>query len=271
MSVYERRTADGTAGVVTGSFGGRPAFSVPTDPQPGGTGPRAEIVQLDSRTLLPQVVFLDLLAELIVASRPGLKRPDSAGNWRTVSGDTLDGDGYEFIDIVGDGTKELVSVDNAFLYAFAAYASSYAPPKIQQLDGLELRDVTREPKYQNYLRQELNRMDSLWPKVSYEKNGYLGAWVATKALVGESSDAWKIMLTKYERNSEWPIGDCRSGAASLPRKREASCGLSRSAVKFADQKPLRGSEQLASTHTPPPDAPCMLPFCIGKRLIGALH
>ena len=58
---------------------------------------------------------------------------DKEGDWHVIDGDTLDGDGYSFEDILGKGYSYLVSNDNAFLYAFDSYAGSYPPIKIHQL------------------------------------------------------------------------------------------------------------------------------------------
>jgi hypothetical protein len=215
--------------------------------------------------------------------------PDATGKWQTIRAESLDG-GYRIMNLNGDGTNELVSVDSSFINAFASHDGSFAPPKIQKLVGLELRDVTHDPAYQNFLRQELNQMNSLWPKVSYEKNGYLGAWVATKALVGEFSDAWTTMLNKYDRNTEWGMTTtCQSGVTldlcpESERRRvdfpEALSNLlvakgyvdiaTATSVKLENSALETGSTRTLTPNGAPGGA-CVLPFCLGKKLIGALR
>ncbi|WP_052764011.1 S1C family serine protease [Microvirga massiliensis] len=132
------------------------------------------------------------------------------GTWWVVTGATLDGEGYDFEDIDGDGSYELVSVDNSFLYAFAPYAGSWAPRQVSRLVGEGIVDVTREPPFQAYNRQHLYRMEHVASLESdyWRSNGFLAAWVATKALVGEFEDAWNRMLALYDRSSDWPLTEC---------------------------------------------------------------
>jgi hypothetical protein len=84
---------------------------------------------------------------------------DSAGTWHVVDGGALDGGGYVFSDLDEDDGAELLSKDNSFLYAFGPYPDSYAPTRITKLVGSELRDVTHDTRYQDFLRQQLHEMD----------------------------------------------------------------------------------------------------------------
>ncbi|MFC0218058.1 S1C family serine protease [Pseudochelatococcus lubricantis] len=147
----------------------------------------------------------------------------NGGRWQIARGQTLDGDGYAIEDVDGDGNVEFLSIDNSFLYAFDSYAGSSAPPRIERLVGTSLQDVTREPRYQRYLRQRLAWMErnaSEEPSV-WRGNGFLGGWVAVKAQVGEFDEAWTRMLQLYDPNSHFaqkvctlnrPIDKCPDGA-----------------------------------------------------------
>jgi hypothetical protein len=60
-----------------------------------------------------------------------------------------------------------------------------------------------------------------------EANGFLAAWVATKALVGEFDSGWKRMLGLYDRGSDWGLTACEAGYDAKgdcrrPEKRYAS-------------------------------------------------
>lgn len=135
----------------------------------------------------------------------------SVGNyWVRTEASTLDGDGYTFDDIDGDGSMELISSDNSFLYAFSPYAYSWTPKIIEQLrDGI-ISDQSHNSRFTNYYRRELAGMEhlarndmSLW-----NSNGFLAAWVATKALVGEFDEAWPKMMASYDRASDWEMLMC---------------------------------------------------------------
>lgn len=139
---------------------------------------------------------------------------DARGEWHVIDAWTLDGElGFSFADLDGDGLNELISYDNSFLYAFGCYACSYAPTRIQKLVGLDLRDVTEDQKYKIFLRAQLSQMEQRGlANSALRTNGYLGGWVAAKAQIGELDDAWQTMLASYDRNSQWPMQECLTGA-----------------------------------------------------------
>lgn len=130
--------------------------------------------------------------------------------WVRTEASTLDGDGYTFDDIDGDGSMELISSDNSFLYAFSPYAYSWAPKIIEQLRDGVISDQSHNSRFTNYYRRELAGMEhlaqndmSLW-----NSNGFLAAWVAVKALVGEFDEAWPKMMASYDRASDWEMLVC---------------------------------------------------------------
>jgi S1-C subfamily serine protease len=51
------------------------------------------------------------------------------------------------------------------------------------------------------------RKQELW-----HSNGFLGGWVAAKALVGQFDDAWARMLVSYDHSSDWLLDECTTGA-----------------------------------------------------------
>lgn len=133
------------------------------------------------------------------------------GSWQAVPGKTADGDsGYGFEDIDGDGVPELIHSDESFLYRYTSYADSVSPARISRLSGTRVVDVTLAPAYQRYMRQRLYQLEH-WAEKSpgiWRSNGFLAAWVATKAVVGEFDDAWSRMLPLHDRNSDWELTEC---------------------------------------------------------------
>ncbi len=169
-------------------------------------------MKIDPSTTAPQIVFTYYWSGGHCCTVTKIATLDSGGNWHVVDGGVLDGGGFEFKDLDGDGGRELVSLDNSFLYAFGCYACSYAPTRIKKLIGTDLRDVTVDGRYQSFLRLRLREMQAnartYGDEQTFHSGGYLGGWVAAKALVGEFPDAWRKMLTSYHRSSDWTMEEC---------------------------------------------------------------
>jgi len=167
------------------------------------------VASLDPSTRVPQIVFSSFwMGAHCCTVTTIFTRVDN--EWVAVVADTLDGSGYSFEDINDDGRIELLSIDNNFLYAFAPYAFSWAPRIITRLEGTQLRDMRREPSFRRFYRQDLARLEfaarrepALW-----NQNGFLAAWVALKALLGEKESAWTTMLENHDRAGDWPLTTC---------------------------------------------------------------
>jgi S1-C subfamily serine protease len=70
--------------------------------------------------------------------------------------------------------------------------------------------MTRDSRFQAYLRQDLFRQEhwaALQPDL-WRQNGFLGGWVAAKALVGQFDEAWGRMIGLYDRNADWTMTVC---------------------------------------------------------------
>jgi hypothetical protein len=202
--------------VVTGRYKGQMAFTIRPSPDDYGQEEPAatvSLIRIDPSSPAPQVVLTYFWGGAHCCTLTRIATLDNAGQWHTVDGGALDGDvGYQFKDLDGNGGSELISIDNSFLYAFDSYAGSYAPTQIHKLVGAALKDVTREPRYQPFLRFQLRQMEAAATQDDQlGSNGYLGGWVASKALVGELSGAWQTMLARYDRKSDWSLEECVTG------------------------------------------------------------
>lgn len=159
-----------------------------------------KVVRLEGRQ--PQIVFQHYTfgAHCCIVTRIATLID---GRWQVIKAGAQDGDGgYDFVDIAGDGFAELVGADQSFLYAFAGYASSRCPILLQRLEGASLIDVTRNRLYRQAVVADLEAME---PRSAdderWHDNGFLAAWVATKALLGEGPSAWRRMLKNYNSAS----------------------------------------------------------------------
>ena len=115
------------------------------------------------------------------------------GGWAVAQGRMLDGDAYDYEDADGDGTFELTSFDNSFLYAFSSYNGSYSPPRVSKLIEGRLVDVTRLPPYRPFLRRSVQALEFGRSDEQWRWPGFLGGWVAAKSLLGEGREAWARM------------------------------------------------------------------------------
>lgn len=105
-------------------------------------------------------------------------------------------------DLDNDGRKEMVFVDQAFLYAFASYAESAAPPVIKQVHQGTITTLSAErafrPTYAAYLEE-------VRPDCLAGSNGACAAFVATAARLGQLDAAWAVMLGAYDQASDWDL------------------------------------------------------------------
>jgi len=192
--------------VVKGMYDGQPAFTMlasgeAEDTEGGNWAPAIALRHLDSITTTPQIVLSFSSGGAHCCTSYQIATADSSGNWHVVDAGHRDGDGYGFLDLNHDGSSELVGHDDTFLYAFSSYADSFSPSLILKLEGLKLKDVTRDQRYHRFLLHELHQMEGLAVKYhNLNSNGYLAAWVSQKALLGQLDDAWHTMLASYDHS-----------------------------------------------------------------------
>lgn len=140
----------------------------------------------------------------------------SSGKLRAVDLGSWDGDYVKPpVDLNGDGLADFVFSDDAFLYAFASYASSFAPPKILNVRGGKVVDISRNGGFSNLFAQSRTkaREQCLSGSSGDTRNGACPAYVASAARVGNLDSAWREMVGAYDASYEWdlPMGcDVRS-------------------------------------------------------------
>jgi hypothetical protein len=198
---------DGRLPVAILKYGDARTLTLRMTGKSGSEEPHAQvrIVKLDPSTSFPQIVFTYYWEGAHCCTVTKIATIDSSGWFTEVDGGVLDGDGYDFDDLDGDGTTELISTDNSFLYAFASYASSVAPLRISKLSNGRLKDVTTEPRYRKRLRENLRQMEE---HADWADNGFLAGWAATKSQLGEIRDAWPVLLKRFDRDSGWSMEGC---------------------------------------------------------------
>jgi hypothetical protein len=202
--------------VISGTEKGGPSFSFTVNPGEELTamGPQASIMKLDPTLTSPQVVFTRYTGGAHCCTNTWIvSKLNGAAGWSLIDAGKNDGSGYTFEDVDGDGGKELLQVDNAFLYVFDSYAGSNAPIVIKKLSGGKLEDVSTEDAYRPRLKQDLAAMEYL-AKVDpglWKSNGFLAGWAAAKMRLGQGEDAWQVVSENARKDSGFGPQECATG------------------------------------------------------------
>jgi hypothetical protein len=126
-------------------------------------------------------------------------------------------------DISGDGVADFVMTDNRFLYTFASYADSFAPPQILNVVDGEVKDVSKAADFRSLYENEMKQAGGRCSVgTEHEPNGACAAYIASAARLGKLDAAWPRMLAAYNARSDWEFPDgCRVAAAeSCPKGME---------------------------------------------------
>jgi serine protease Do len=208
--------ADSRVPVIKGRYGDREIFSIKVeDAEAREPLASARVIWLDHAAPFPQLVLTAFTFGAHCCTVTKIATMTAPDTWHVIDGQQLDGDeGYIFADLGHDGAAELISYDNDFLYAFASYADSFAPTRVAKLVGTDITDVSSDAKYRDFLRGKVRDMEAAARKDPnlWHSNGFLGAWVAAKSLVGEGDEAWARMLKSFDKKSDWSMQECTTGA-----------------------------------------------------------
>lgn len=201
---------------VTGGYKGANEFTFVVDKE-GRFSPQTPgvaVLRLDPKLDTPQLVFTRYAGGAHCCTKTWVVfKPSQNVGWSLIDQPALDGDGYWFEDVDGDGAQELLSVDNRFLYAFDSYAGSLAPLRIAKLRNGSIEDVTDEPAMRKRLIQDMAGAEfeakvrpDLW-----QENGFLAGWVANKIRLGEGDAAWAKAVRNMKEDTGFGPQVCTSG------------------------------------------------------------
>ncbi|WP_380784844.1 zinc ribbon domain-containing protein [Sphingomonas sp. R86521] len=145
----------------------------------------------------------------------------SGGRLKIVDLGSWDGDEMAApTDLSGDGLVDFVERDNAFLYAFAPYAMSAAPPEIFNVTGGRVVDVSRRPAFRRLYVEEMEKAGETCRTATdgMDRNGSCPAFVASAARVGRLNEAWADMVSAYAADQDWefPTGCSIRTKAACP-------------------------------------------------------
>ncbi|WP_258046896.1 hypothetical protein [Sphingomonas folli] len=145
----------------------------------------------------------------------------SSGRLKVVDLGSSDGEAMPLpYDMSGDGVADFVGVDEAFLYAFAPYAMSFAPPVVRNVTGGRVIDVSRNGAFRRLFREEMKRAGETCRSGGdgVDRNGACPSYVASAARIGQLEPAWAEMMRSYAADAEWvlPTGCTVRSKAECP-------------------------------------------------------
>ena len=149
----------------------------------------------------------------------------SSGKLKIVEFGTWDGDQIELPkDLSGDGIADFVVSDDRFLYTFSPYAMSYSPPKVMNVVGGKVRDVSRSAAFRRIYASAMNEAGAVCRSAEdgLTRNGACPAYVAAAARAGKLNAAWSEMIGAYDASTDWelPTGCVVSTQQECPKGRE---------------------------------------------------
>ncbi|NDB69779.1 MAG: hypothetical protein EB015_17610, partial [Methylocystaceae bacterium] len=137
-----------------------------------------KIVHLDKSSAVPQVVVTTYTGGAHCCTQTLIAGLQANGTWARLEAPMLDGSGFSFSDLDGDGESELISVDQSFLYAFASYAESYSPSQIWKYRDGQIKNLSGELRFQSYFQQQVVMFEHGAQKETdlWHNNGFLAGW-----------------------------------------------------------------------------------------------
>ncbi len=132
----------------------------------------------------------------------------SGGRLKVVDLGSWDGDQIALpVDLSGDGVADFLERDNAFLYAFSAYAMSAAPPKILNVTGGRVVDVSKRAAFRKLYLDEMATAGETCRTGAegLDRNGACPSYVASAARVGRLDEAWAEMVGSYAADLDWEL------------------------------------------------------------------
>lgn len=172
----------------------------------------ASIVEIDPANDSKEVYFSSYSGGAHCCSQVAVATKTASG-WVPVEIGSFDGDGYYLQDLDNDGAAEIVSVDNAFLYAFDCYACSAAPLVIYTVRDGKRVDLTADPRYVKNHRDWLKQLEEdADPQTRWTSPGFLAGWVAASIRAGSGRSAYQDLLAHWDSSKDEGEETCLTGA-----------------------------------------------------------
>jgi len=128
--------------------------------------------------------------------------------WRIVDVGTFDGEPFSVFpkDIDGDRITDIQHWDDRFAYAFGCYAGSWMPPRVFNLRGGEVHDVSSAPRYRLLYVKDYREAKKRCLK---HQNAACAGLVADGYRLGRANVAWAVAMANVDHNDSWDPPGCK--------------------------------------------------------------
>lgn len=149
-------------------------------------GPRVAIGKLSEADATPSAMLQTFTGGAHCCTVVTVVAPRGEG-FQAVEIGTFDGGPPDTFpeDVNGDGVADFRFRDDRFLYVFAPYAGSWAPPRFLNVIGGKVTDVTFQPGFRDHLQGFASRAKAACTEPEEtDPNGACAAYVAVQARLG---------------------------------------------------------------------------------------
>ncbi|MFN3857454.1 MAG: hypothetical protein ACK4RV_06855 [Caulobacter sp.] len=157
--------------------------------------------QIDPGAPGPQILYSDYTggAHCCADYRLITPRTDGRPGWRVVVvAEQLDGGIVDWPrDRDGDGVPDLMVIDDAFLH-FGPYQDRSRPLRFFQVEGGQVRDVSRNPGFRAEYLADMRRKE---PSCREGLPSACAGFVAAAEMAGDGPRAWAILEASYDRKA----------------------------------------------------------------------
>ncbi|MFT8863293.1 MAG: thylakoid lumen protein [Acetobacter fabarum] len=164
------------------------------------------LYQLEAGDGPPQLLLSGYTGGAHCCTVSALVGADRTGTWHVSALPPQDGDGVSgAVDIKHDNGRQLIFLDERFNYRFESYVWSVKPIVIYEYAQGQLRNVTTQPAYRPFLRAYFRHDFAPNNMSGFDHgavNGFLAAYVANSANLGQLQAGWQFMLRHYNRKTD---------------------------------------------------------------------
>jgi len=193
----------------------------------------ASIAEIDPTNDFEEIYFTSYSGGAHCCSRV-IVATHTAGGWTATEVGEFDGDGGFLEDIDGDGTAEIVTTDDRFLYRFDCYSCSAAPLRVITVRNGTVLELSGDPRFRDAHRRWLEQIEEdIEPGRRWSSPGFLAGWMATRIRLGDGEAAWQELIDHWDFDSDPGSVTCLTGAEAdkCPRR-------SRTVLKFPERLKL---------------------------------
>ena len=170
--------------------------------------PMVQIIEMDASNDAPEILVQQYSGGAHCCNEMTVISKTDDGTWAEIQVGAFNGgpDAGIASDLNGDGTAEIKTIDNRFLYQFASYAGSFAPVQILAIRNGAVEDVTADEAFEWQVRADLDDVGMI-PDSGPPRNSWLATYTALQLLLGEP-EPFARADTEFDPDSDWGLQYC---------------------------------------------------------------